>query len=158
MIEKPEVVYKDHDDRTSNIDELTTMLNVRRCVFQLLFAVNEMTNNLGGLNQAVPESPVRDLAEDHKTMDNPKDNKPLRDGDVIVGGPGYLVLYSQETDWRGWSVYDLKPERPIINILDLAAAVQRGEVVVCLTKQEIRDLLDGYTANAKLRKAWEAMK
>ena len=32
------------------------------------------------------------------------------------------------------------------------------EVVVCLTKQEIRDLLDGYTANAKLRKAWEAMK
>ena len=68
---------------------------------ELVDAVNEMTNNLGGLNQAVPESPVRDHAEDHKTMD---------------------------------------------------------EVVVCLTKQEIRDLLDGYTGNAKLRKAWEAMK
>ena len=93
MIEKPEVVYKDHDDRTSNIDELTTMLNVRRCVFQLVDAVNRIDTAL--------EVPVRDHAEDHKTMD---------------------------------------------------------EVVVCLTKQEIRDLLDGYTGNAKLRKAWEAMK
>jgi hypothetical protein len=83
--------------------------------------------------------------------------KPLRDGDIFWLDNGF---YCHFHDTTGPCIIAQKQHgqitsdrRFLFNILSLAAAVQRGEKVVTLTRQEIRDLLDGYTANAKLRAA-----
>jgi hypothetical protein len=95
------------------------------------------------LNKEPEKVVMADKATQPKEESNPEP-KPLRDGDCFWdhfnNGPHLLYTEFPPSSWR-CSLADhfkLNPDNPIIfNILDLAAAVQRGEKVVTLTHDEI---------------------
>jgi hypothetical protein len=79
----------------------------------------------------------------------PKAEKPLRDGDVMIGnqsGDPYII------DKNSGRILYMKHKEDFgarhvtygFNLYDLAAAVQRGEKVVTLTKEEMNSIIKDY--------------
>jgi hypothetical protein len=101
-------------------DYVMTIPRMKECIEKIVDAVNEMQTK-------------------EETSRGPEP-KALRDGDCFWDkfNKSPNILYTDEnSSWRCTVIGTIQRDGPILfNILDLAAAVQRGEKVVALTKEE----------------------
>jgi hypothetical protein len=94
---------------------------------------------------SVPKDQQDRVIKEYRGIRGPEP-KALRDGDAFIGEHG--IAYVQVADKiRMASTNKVSSDIHIANILDLAAAVQRGEKVVTLTDNEIGALMYRYTYN-----------